>query len=151
MPLPASLFLLLSPQRYAPPLCPVIKSRFPVISAPSRSRSAFYLFTLYARTCFSPAVNAFSMLFSMRLCYAFVETRNSLYFVYLFLISGNTLGEDGTRCWDVGENCFIELNSLVIFLFLFFFFRSLFLFPFIIMLKEINVRVTIFELFIDNK
>lgn len=84
------------------------------------------------------------MLFSMRLCYAFVETRNSLYFVYLFLISGNTLGEDGTRCWDVGENCFIELDSLVIFLFLFFFF--LFLFSFIIiMLKEINVHVMIFE------
>lgn len=58
------------------PSVPVIKSRFPVISAPPPS--AFYL--LYTRAPVSSA--AFSMLFSMRLCYAFVETRNSLHFVY---------------------------------------------------------------------
>lgn len=85
----------------APSLCPVIKSRFPVISASSRSRFAFYLFTFYLFL----VANAFSMLFS-RLYYAFVKTPTRYTLYPFFLISGNT-GKDGVGHWDVRENYII--------------------------------------------
>lgn len=114
------------------PSVPVIKSRFPVISAPPFR----VLPVIRARTCFlSRVFNALFNAIVLRIC-GNAELVTLYYYIRaLFLISGNTLGEDGTRCWDVGVNCFIELDSLVIFLFLFWF---LFSFSFIIIMYKRN-------------
>ena len=77
------------------PSVPVIKSRFPVISAPPPS--AFYL--LYARAPVSP-LPRFQCSFQCD-CVTHLWKRGTRYTLYiraLFLISGNTLGEDGARC-----------------------------------------------------
>lgn len=113
------------------PSVPVIKSRFPVISAPPLPR-----FTCYTRAHLFP-LPRFQCSFQCD-CVTHLWKRGTRYTLYiraLFLISGNTLGEDGARCWDVGVNCFIELDSLVIFLFLFWF---LFSFSFIIIMYKRN-------------